>query len=63
MTFEEYLDQVSHTECGKPVKRMDAWSISLIHFARQLWHDAIELNREVVTFNNDLPIPPSKKSW
>ncbi len=46
MTFEEYLDQVSHTECGKPVKRRDAWSISRIHFARQLWHDAIELNRE-----------------
>jgi len=46
MTFDEYLDQVSHTEGGKPVKRRDAWSITRIHFARQLWHDAIELNRE-----------------
>lgn len=46
MTFDEYLDQVSHTECGKSVKRRDAWSITRIHFARQLWHDAIELSRE-----------------
>lgn len=46
MTFDEYLDQVSHTECGKSVKRRDAWSITRIQFARQLWHEAIELNRE-----------------
>lgn len=48
MTFDEYIDQVSHIECGKSVKRRDAWSITRIHFARQLWHDAIELSREAI---------------
>ncbi|WP_312999631.1 hypothetical protein [Leclercia sp.] len=49
MTFEQYLDQNSHLECGKPVKRRDAWSISRIQFARQVWHDCCEAkNKEEV---------------
>lgn len=42
MTFDEYLNQTSHLECGRPVKRRDAWSISRIQFARQVWHDCME---------------------
>lgn len=47
MTFDEYLSQASHCEGGKPVSRKDAWSISRIQFARQVWHDARESAKEV----------------
>ncbi len=40
MTFEEYLDGVSHLEAGVPVTRRNAWSISRIQFARSVWGDA-----------------------
>lgn len=40
MTFEEYLDGVSHLEAGVPVTRRNAWSDTRIQFARSVWGDA-----------------------
>jgi len=47
MTFDEYLQGISHLENGTPKTRKEEWSIPRTNFARQLWHDAIELNKAV----------------